>query len=65
MSLLLKKNRILWGCINHQNKLWYLPLSVENEDWASGFKKNPVNNVHENKPNDSYQVIYMQHVSAL
>ena len=31
-----KYDIILQGCINHQNKLWYLPVSVENEDEQVG-----------------------------
>ena len=53
-TLVYKNNKILRGWINHPNKLWYFPLSVENKDEQVGENKNnPVRNVYKNKTKQS------------
>ena len=45
-----KTNIILRGWRNHQNKLWYLPLAIENEyEQVGEYKNNLVNNVYNKK----------------
>ena len=48
--MMYKNNIILKGLRNHQNKLWYLPLSIDNEDEQVGDNENNlVNSVYEKK----------------
>ena len=45
-----KNNIIQQWCRNHQYKLWYLPLSVDNEDEQTGDNENNLgNNAYKNK----------------
>ena len=59
-------NIILRRWINHPNKVWYFPLSVENKDEQVGENKNNiVRNVYEKKNQAELASFYMQNFSAL
>ena len=48
LIVILKNDIILLGLSNHQNKLWYLTMSVDNEDKKVGDNENNlVKNVYE------------------
>ena len=66
ISVVYKDDIILRGWRNNHSKLWYLPLSVKNEDEKVGDNENNlVNNVNEEKTNQSQKCFYTKHVSSL
>ena len=64
--LVYKDNIILWGWRSHHNKLWHLPLSVENKDEQLGDNKNNlVNNIYPKKQAELETVLYETRFSPI